>query len=118
MATKNLQENSFKNNEVKKPGSDSNQAGFFDKIREVAMQISGLARWPFLLLIRLYQHTLSPDHGPLKRMFPYGYCRFQPSCSEYGYQVIKKHGIIIGGIKAGWRILRCNPWSDGGEDRP
>ncbi len=73
-------------------------------------------RRPFLLLIRLYQKTLSPDHGPLKAKFPYGYCRFQPTCSEYTYQAIEKYGIIKGGLMGSWRILRCNPFSKGGED--
>ncbi|HBU06578.1 MAG TPA: membrane protein insertion efficiency factor YidD [Candidatus Magasanikbacteria bacterium] len=77
-----------------------------------------LLRLPFLWLIRLYQKTLSPDHGPLKHLYPHGYCKYYPTCSEYGYQVIKKHGIIIGSLKAGWRILRCNPWSKGGVDLP
>lgn len=77
-----------------------------------------LVRWPFLMLIRLYQRTISPDHSPLRRLFPYGYCRFQPSCSEYGYRAIKKYGLIRGVLKAGWRILRCNPWSEGGVDEP
>lgn len=73
-------------------------------------------RKPVLLLIRLYQKTLSPDHGPLKAKFPYGYCRFQPTCSEYSYQAIEKYGIIKGGAMGTWRILRCNPFSNGGDD--
>jgi len=75
-------------------------------------------RLPLLWLIRLYQKTISPDHGLFKSRFPRGYCRFYPTCSEYGYQVIKKRGIIIGSFKAVWRILRCNPWSKGGVDLP
>lgn len=66
--------------------------------------------------IKFYQKTLSPDHGPLKHMFPHGYCRFYPTCSEYAIQAIKKYGIIIGGLKAAWRILRCNPFNKGGND--
>lgn len=69
-----------------------------------------------LFLIRVYQKTLSPDHGPMKKMFPFGYCRFQPTCSEYGYDAVKKHGLIQGSLKAVWRILRCNPFSRGGHD--
>lgn len=77
-----------------------------------------LTTFPFLLLIRLYQKTISPDHGPLKSFFPYGYCKFTPSCSEYGYQAIEKYGVLKGGFKAMYRILRCNPWNKGGEDHP
>lgn len=74
------------------------------------------ARSLVLSLIRGYQKTLSFDHGWLKVLFPHGYCKYYPSCSEYGHQAIKKYGVIKGGIKATWRILRCNPWSHGGHD--
>jgi uncharacterized protein len=70
----------------------------------------------FLKLIRLYQKTLSFDHGFLKYMFPGGYCRFHPSCSEYAYQAIAKYGLLKGGWMSAWRILRCNPFSHGGND--
>ncbi|MBU2542567.1 membrane protein insertion efficiency factor YidD [Patescibacteria group bacterium] len=75
-------------------------------------------RLPLLFLIRIYQKTLSPDHGWFKSRFPHGYCRFYPSCSEYSYQVIKKRGLIVGSLKTVWRILRCNPWNKGGIDLP
>lgn len=68
------------------------------------------------LTIRAYQKTLSPDHGPLKRFFPYGVCRFEPTCSHYNYQAIEKYGIIKGSMLGFWRILRCNPWNKGGKD--
>lgn len=71
---------------------------------------------PALFLIRIYQKTFSPDHGLLKRRFPNGYCRFHPTCSEYTYQAIEKYGFLKGGFKGFYRILRCNPWSKGGED--
>ncbi|MDD4901598.1 MAG: membrane protein insertion efficiency factor YidD [Patescibacteria group bacterium] len=67
-------------------------------------------------IIRFYQHTLSFDHGPLKVLAPYGRCRFQPTCSEYAINAIEKYGLIKGGLKACWRILRCNPWNKGGFD--
>ena len=69
-----------------------------------------------LKLIRLYQQTLSFDHGPMKERFPQGYCRFHPSCSEYTYQAVEKYGVFLGGAKGFYRILRCNPFSKGGED--
>ncbi|MBT4547142.1 MAG: membrane protein insertion efficiency factor YidD [Candidatus Magasanikbacteria bacterium] len=75
-------------------------------------------RLPFLWLIRLYQKTISPDHGWFKSRFPHGYCRFYPTCSEYSYQAIKKRGLIVGSLKTVWRILRCNPWNKGGVDLP
>ena len=77
-----------------------------------------LPRLPIIWLIRIYQRTFSPDHGLLRHFFPHGYCRFYPSCSEYGHQSIKKQGIVVGGAKTVWRVIRCNPWSKGGVDLP
>ena len=81
-------------------------------------KIKKIITFPFLLFIRLYQKTISPDHGFLKRFYPNGYCKFYPSCSEYGYQAIKKYGVIKGGVKTLYRIVRCNPWNKGGIDQP
>ena len=67
-------------------------------------------------IIKIYQKTISLDHGFFKFLHPYGYCRFKPTCSEYAISSIEKYGIIKGGIKAIWRILRCNPWNKGGWD--
>jgi len=69
-----------------------------------------------LNIIKLYQKTLSFDHGWFSYQYPHGYCRFYPSCSEYSYRAINKYGLIKGGIKGIWRILRCNPFSKGGID--
>ncbi|HLD31386.1 MAG TPA: membrane protein insertion efficiency factor YidD [Patescibacteria group bacterium] len=71
-----------------------------------------------LCLIWLYQKTISPDHGWFRSRFPHGYCRFYPSCSQYAKEVIVKRGLLVGSLKAGYRILRCNPWSKGGVDLP
>jgi len=73
-------------------------------------------RYLFLKIIRLYQKTLSPDHGLFAWRKPYGVCRFYPTCSEYGYQAIEKFGAWYGLLMAIKRILRCNPWSHGGYD--
>ena len=58
--------------------------------------------------IRLYQIVLSPALGPR--------CRYAPSCSDYAADAIREYGIIRGLILAGWRLLRCNPFSHGGFD--
>jgi putative membrane protein insertion efficiency factor len=43
-------------------------------------------------------------------------CKYEPSCSEYAIQAVRKHGLVKGSALAGWRLLRCNPWSHGGHD--
>ncbi|OGJ56124.1 hypothetical protein A2706_02270 [Candidatus Peribacteria bacterium RIFCSPHIGHO2_01_FULL_51_35] len=61
--------------------------------------------------ITVYQHTLSPDHGPLRHLHPYGYCRHSPTCSKYAQQIIQEKGVVVGSALAFWRLLRCNPWT-------
>jgi len=75
-----------------------------------------LPRRLIIILIKLYQKTLSFDHGPLRRWRPYGFCRFSPSCSQYAVEALGKYGVIKGGLMTSWRILRCNPWNRGGYD--
>ncbi|MCF7907190.1 membrane protein insertion efficiency factor YidD [Patescibacteria group bacterium] len=71
-------------------------------------------------IIRFYQKTISRDHGFLRFLSPngFGVCKFRPTCSEYAIQAIEKYGLIKGIGKAGWRIMRCHPWSSGGWDEP
>jgi putative membrane protein insertion efficiency factor len=61
-----------------------------------------------VLPIRAYQHLISPLLGQR--------CRYYPSCSEYAAQAIERFGILRGAVLAGWRLLRCNPFSHGGFD--
>jgi putative membrane protein insertion efficiency factor len=79
-------------------------------------KLQKIISWPFLAMIKFYQKTLSFDHGPLKTLYPHGFCQFQPSCSQYTYEAIDKHGVIKGTILGSWRVLRCNPWAKGGKD--
>ena len=58
--------------------------------------------------IRFYRRFVSP--GLPAR------CRYEPSCSRYAVQAIERYGILRGLVLAGWRLLRCNPWSHGGHD--
>lgn len=70
--------------------------------------MSKLISMLFVLLIRIYQVTLSPFLG--------SGCRYTPTCSHYGVDAIKKHGSFRGGWLALKRILRCNPWGGSGYD--
>lgn len=61
-----------------------------------------------LAMIRFYQTFMSPMLG--------NNCRFYPSCSSYTYQAIEKYGVAKGSWMGFKRILRCNPWNEGGFD--
>jgi hypothetical protein len=43
-------------------------------------------------------------------------CKYHPSCSQYAIDAVKRRGLVRGSLLAGWRLLRCNPWSRGGFD--
>ena len=43
-------------------------------------------------------------------------CKYEPTCSHYAEQAIRRHGVLRGLALAAWRVLRCNPWSRGGYD--
>lgn len=58
--------------------------------------------------IRLYQLTLSGFVGQA--------CRHQPTCSEYGYEAIARHGLLPGGWLTLRRVIRCHPWGTHGHD--
>jgi len=70
----------------------------------------------FILAIKFYQKTLSPDHSWMRHFHEFGFCRYSPSCSQYGIDALKKYGAVRGLVMTLWRILRCNPWSKGGFD--
>lgn len=67
-----------------------------------------------LKLIRVYQKTISRDHGLLKS--PYGFCRFYPTCSQYTYEAIDQYGAPKGLLLGLKRVFRCRPFSPGGYD--
>lgn len=70
--------------------------------------LGGAPAWLGVLLIRAYQKSAGRLLG--------GRCRFHPSCSEYAAGSIQAHGLALGAIHAGWRLLRCGPWTAGGVD--
>jgi putative membrane protein insertion efficiency factor len=59
-------------------------------------------------MVRVYQWTVRPLIG--------AHCRFWPSCSEYAVEALRVHGAARGTVMAAKRILRCNPWNEGGVD--
>ena len=73
-------------------------------------------RKAILLAIRIYQKSLSLDHGILSKISTKRYCRFYPSCSQYAYEAVERFGVMKGLWLAIKRISRCHPWNDGGYD--
>lgn len=59
-------------------------------------------------LIKFYRRRISPLFPPQ--------CKYYPTCSQYAITAIERFGIFKGGLLALWRILRCNPFSNGGVD--
>ena len=66
--------------------------------------------WILILIIRVYQVTLSPLLGPA--------CRFEPTCSRYMVESLRKYGPVKGLARGLRRVLRCHPWHPGGYDPP
>ena len=61
-----------------------------------------------LLPVRAYRRLISP-------LLPQR-CKYHPSCSAYAVEAVRSYGVMRGAALAGWRLLRCNPWSHGGYD--
>jgi putative membrane protein insertion efficiency factor len=78
--------------------SEKKEAGLFMKV----------LAWPFIAIIKIYQWVISP-------LFP-AKCRFTPTCSHYGLEAFKKHGIFKGFWLTLKRVVRCNPWGGHGYD--
>jgi putative membrane protein insertion efficiency factor len=60
------------------------------------------------LPIQAYRVLVSPLLGQR--------CKYHPSCSQYALDALREFGVLRGLVLAGWRLLRCNPWSHGGVD--
>ena len=72
--------------------------------------VVGIPGWVLIGMVRLYRFALSPLLGR--------HCRFQPTCSEYFIESVRKYGAIRGGWRGVLRICRCHPWHPGGYDPP
>ncbi len=60
------------------------------------------------LPIRAYRRLVSP-------LIP-ARCKYHPTCSQYALDALAEFGVVRGLVLAAWRLLRCNPLSDGGVD--
>ena len=83
----------------------------------IAKAFETMLRWPerlmiglIVVVIWLYQRTISPLFGNV--------CRFEPSCSRYMVQSLRKYGLFQGLAKGLRRLSRCHPWDPGGYDPP
>ncbi|MFC1744507.1 membrane protein insertion efficiency factor YidD [Candidatus Riflebacteria bacterium] len=62
-----------------------------------------------IVCVKSYQRFISP-------LLPRNICRFSPSCSQYMIESLEKYGLLQGLIKGVYRLLRCNPFCEGGHD--
>lgn len=79
-------------------------------LRQSADALRRLPGWGLIGLVRVYQWLLSPLLGHN--------CRYQPTCSEYFIESVKKYGTLRGSFRGVLRICRCHPWRPGGYDPP
>jgi putative membrane protein insertion efficiency factor len=75
---------------------------------QAAASVLRLPSYVVIALVYAYRYTLGV-------LFPGG-CKYHPSCSQYAIDALRRYGLVRGVILAGWRLLRCNPWSLGGVD--
>ena len=77
-------------------------------MKEIVKFIIKLPANFLIMLIKIYQYTLSPFIGRN--------CRYTPTCSNYGIEAIRKYGAIKGGWLTIKRVASCNPWGGSGYD--
>ncbi|WP_397545589.1 membrane protein insertion efficiency factor YidD [Roseateles oligotrophus] len=72
------------------------------------LTIASIAQRALIGLVRGYRLLLSPWLGAS--------CRFEPTCSAYSLEALQRHGALAGSYLTVHRILRCNPFCEGGHD--
>ncbi len=77
-------------------------------LRKVSSKIFRFIGEFFILLVKIYQVTLSPLFG--------SNCRFSPTCSNYAIEAIRVYGPLKGSLLAMKRISKCHPFNKGGVD--
>ena len=77
-------------------------------MRRLLDAITRLPQQLLLALVHGYRLLLKPWLGNA--------CRFEPTCSAYALQALQQHGAVVGAALSAGRVLRCQPWCDGGCD--
>ncbi|MDB4228128.1 membrane protein insertion efficiency factor YidD [Flavobacteriaceae bacterium] len=72
------------------------------------MSFKSILTYPLVLLVRFYQLAISP--------YTPSTCRYEPSCSQYTLEALKKRGLFVGSWLSLKRIFSCNPWGGSGYD--
>jgi putative membrane protein insertion efficiency factor len=73
-------------------------------------RVIAVPSWLLIAAVRGYQLGVSPFISPR--------CRFQPTCSQYFIEAVRKYGAIRGSWRGLCRIGRCHPWGGSGYDPP
>jgi uncharacterized protein len=91
------------------PTSESGERGAA-RLRRLGTLIVRIPSWVLIGMVTVYRWTLSPVLGRQ--------CRFEPTCSVYFIQSVRKYGAVRGAFRGVMRICRCHPWHPGGFDPP
>ena len=70
---------------------------------------AGAGKYVGIVFVQVWRRTFG-------LLTPPGTCKYHPSCSQYALDAFHELGLVRGAVVAGWRLLRCNPWSHGGVD--
>jgi hypothetical protein len=79
-------------------------------MQRLAHTVAKLPASALIGVVRGYQLLISPWLGNV--------CRFQPTCSNYMIEAVRKYGFLRGGWKGVCRIARCHPFGASGYDPP
>ena len=88
----------------------SGKRGVLSLLRRLGTLIVRIPGWLLIGMVMIYRWTLSPVLGR--------HCRFEPTCSVYFIESVRKYGAVRGASRGVMRICRCHPWHPGGIDPP
>lgn len=82
----------------------------YSRLKILLRRLASVPSWILIGMARAYRYLISPLLGR--------HCRFEPSCSIYFIESVRKYGAVRGGWRGIRRICRCHPWNPGGYDPP
>lgn len=77
-------------------------------MKQILVEFLRMPQFLLISAVKAYRLLISPALG--------SNCRFTPSCSAYGIEALGQHGALAGSYLTLRRLMRCNPWCDGGHD--